>query len=305
MAVFHRMARGGLRAVNRCRPAGVPRAGWGAGECSKSIDTKARAYEAAERLHTVSSYRLVIERYPDTLYAGLAKQQMEKLKVITTPSVAPSPASLEEALGLTRTQRVMVQRGLKALGFDVGAADGIFGVRTRAGIGEWRSSRGEPPTRYLDAEALETLVKAGEAAPSQKPKRIVVQEALDTLSDALSTARTIESPMARVPVLASIATAQAKAGEGRAPGALIGEMTAVVCPPRSEPRRGAIRETKQEICHARHSTEAVRCGSGGARRCAPLRAARAHMLALGRPFKAMKGMAVNMERYDGGIGHVA
>ena len=49
-------------------------------------------------------------------------------------TVAMAPAKntkeAEAALGLTRSQRVLVQRGLSALRFDVGAADGMF-VRVR------------------------------------------------------------------------------------------------------------------------------------------------------------------------------
>ena len=170
----------------------------------------ARAYEAAERIHTTSSYQLVIERFPGTLYAGLAEEQIEKLKRATSPPVS-SADEVEKALGLTRAQRTLVQRGLTALGLDVGPADGILGARTRAGIGKWQSSRGEAVTGYLDAGTVEPLLKAGEAAPPPEPKRIVVQEAQDTLSEALSAAWSIIGY--RAWTFRSIARVQAKAGD--------------------------------------------------------------------------------------------
>ena len=177
----------------------------------------ARAYEAAERLHTVSSYGLVIERFPNTLYAQLAQQQLEKLASAVTPP-APSAAEAETALGLTRAQRRLVQRGLAALEFDVGVADGIFGPRTRAGLAQWQTAQGAPATGYLNAEAAATLLAAGEAAPPPEPRTRVVQGALNTLVEALSIARGITEADKRAGALSSIAGAQARAGD--VPGAL-------------------------------------------------------------------------------------
>ena len=87
-----------------------------------------------------------------------------------TVAMAPTKNSkeAEAALELTRSQRVWVQKGLGALRFDVGAADGIFGPRTRAAIARWQSARGEPPTGHLDAEAAEMLIEVGKgASPSE------------------------------------------------------------------------------------------------------------------------------------------
>ena len=132
--------------------------------------------------------RAYLEQFPGGMFESLARNRLKRLEeaaqpqapqVTAAPAVqtqeaapapSPSPESVEEALGLTRTQRIHVQRGLTALGLDVGAADGIFGRRTRAGIAKWQLSRGEATTGYLDAEAVETLLKAGEAAPPKPQK---------------------------------------------------------------------------------------------------------------------------------------
>ena len=123
----------------------------------------ARAYEAAERIHTVSSYRLVIERYPDTLYAELARQQMEKLDG-TTPAPAVSAGEVESSLGLARSKRRMVQHGLASLGYAPGPADGLFGKRTREAIGRYQGAKGFDATGYLTAEQSQVLVALGEEA---------------------------------------------------------------------------------------------------------------------------------------------
>ena len=142
------------------------------------------------------------------------------------PAPSSSPKSVEEALGLTKAQRVLVQRGLTALGFDVGAADGIFGTRSRAGIGKWQSSRGESATGYLDAEASETLLKAGEAVPPEPPGR-VVREAMELLSEALSIARSIEYAPFRATALGVIAEAQASAGDTRGAAQTVSEALSI------------------------------------------------------------------------------
>ena len=119
----------------------------------------ARAYEAAERIHTVSSYRLVIEQFPGTLYAGLAEQQIEKLESATiTP--ARSPEEDEASLHLERKARERIQIGLWSLGFNPGSPDGRFGQRTRKAIREWQAARGEKATGYLDAASAKSLADA-------------------------------------------------------------------------------------------------------------------------------------------------
>ena len=59
-----------------------------------------------------------------------------------------------------REQRIRVQLGLAALGFDAGPADGMFGPRTRSAIWEWQQAKGLEATGYLtqdEAEALAAL----------------------------------------------------------------------------------------------------------------------------------------------------
>ena len=119
----------------------------------------ARAYEAAERVNTISSYRLFAERYPDTLYAKLAQEQIRKLEGIVPPP-APSPEEVEVSLGLTPAEREQIQTSLWALGFNAGVPDGKFGSRTREAIRNWQASRGQETTGHLDAASKNTLLAA-------------------------------------------------------------------------------------------------------------------------------------------------
>ena len=176
--------------------------------------------------------RAYLEQFPGGMFEALARNWLKRLEKAAQPQAAQvtaapavptqeaatvpssSPKSAEEALRLTRAQRMLVQRGLTALGFDVGAVDGIFGARTRAGIGKWQSSLGEAATGFLDAGAAVRLLKAGEAVPPE-PQRKVAREAMELLTEALSSARRVENKILRAMALSVIAKAQVSAGDTR------------------------------------------------------------------------------------------
>ena len=126
--------------------------------------------------------------------------------VATAAQSSPSP-SVEEgeaSVGLDRAQRKRVQLGLRALGFNPGAADGLFGPRTRKAIGQWQSSRGEPSTGYLDANSASTLLEAGGTAG---------ESAADLIAEALSITRNITDAKTRARALSTIAGAQTETGD--------------------------------------------------------------------------------------------
>lgn len=73
---------------------------------------------------------------------------------------------------LPREQRIQVQRGLAALGFDAGPADGMFGPRTRAAIREWQSAKGLEATGHLTGDEAEALA----ASAREDGRRPTVQK---------------------------------------------------------------------------------------------------------------------------------
>ena len=64
---------------------------------------------------------------------------------VDAPSAGATSAS-EASLGLDRSARRRIQRGLAEAGFDPGPADGVFGPGTRTAIRRWQASRGAPST---------------------------------------------------------------------------------------------------------------------------------------------------------------
>ena len=73
----------------------------------------------------------------------------------------PDHAAVERGLGLKREGKVLVQRGLLAMKYEVGCADGLFGKRTRGAIRKWQAAKGFEATGYLTGEQAEALKAVG------------------------------------------------------------------------------------------------------------------------------------------------
>ena len=98
---------------------------------------------------------------------GRAKKETATATRATSPP-AETAESVEQALGLTHEQRVLVQHGLTSLGENVGRADGVFGRRTRAGVLSYQKEKGLPETGHLTAELRDALVALGEAHAKER-----------------------------------------------------------------------------------------------------------------------------------------
>lgn len=86
------------------------------------------------------------------------------------PDESAEAARAEEAsLGLGYADRVLVQRGLAASGFEVGASDGIFGGRTREVVALWQVRRGLEGTGYLTRDQADALMAAAREAEAKEP----------------------------------------------------------------------------------------------------------------------------------------
>ena len=101
----------------------------------------------------------------ETVNSGdLARDECSALRHAGTAPSA-SPREDEASLGLEPAQRERIQLGLRALGFDPGPPDGVFGERTRHAIRLWQASQSNLATGYLDASSAQTLQDAAPEAP--------------------------------------------------------------------------------------------------------------------------------------------
>ena len=82
--------------------------------------------------------------------------------------VAEAHECLEGQLGLERAARILVQQGLTALNYSVGAADGLFGPATRRAIRAWQAAKEFAGTGYLTRAQAETLMAQGREVARQQ-----------------------------------------------------------------------------------------------------------------------------------------
>ncbi len=100
-----------------------------------------RNFNAILRYNNAQSYAIGVGHLSDRLIGG-------------GPIRAAFPP---DAQGLTRADRVDLQRLLTAAGFDTGGTDGVIGARTRAAIEGWEARNGLPVTGEATADLLRRL----------------------------------------------------------------------------------------------------------------------------------------------------
>ena len=195
----------------------------------------ARAYEAAERVHTAEAYKAVKRRFPGTIYAELAGVQLAKLAETDTAGVVPGaepsaqppatpqpteeqlPVERDSSLGLSLEELRRVQVGLSVLGFSPGPLDGKFGPRTWAAIGAYRKEKGLPAGEHLTRELFEALGEEARAEARRREELARNEEEADRRADdaAFSRAKSMDTVEAYESYLKSY-TGGRHVGEARA-----------------------------------------------------------------------------------------
>ena len=153
-----------------------------------AVERELLFWESIKDSDEPADFRAYLGLYPDGEYEALARNRLSRLEASEGPqaggasdvAVAPgtelretsvpsvsaeiSPETVESSLGLNRSERRRIQRGLTALGFNPGPADGLFGNRTRLAVRSYQEEYGIAETGYLDAESAKRLLAA--TAPS-------------------------------------------------------------------------------------------------------------------------------------------
>ena len=146
----------------------------------------AMAYGTAESLKSVELFQEVVTRYPGSIYAKAAEEQIRRLEdtkalapspdstpatpaqvpaTVDSPVVqppAPTPAQIERALELTRAERRSIQIALASSGFAPGKADGRFGPVTRTAVGKFQDAHGRSASGFLSLDEARELIELGE-----------------------------------------------------------------------------------------------------------------------------------------------
>jgi peptidoglycan hydrolase-like protein with peptidoglycan-binding domain len=123
-----------------------------------------QAYIAAQNANTVAGYQNYLKKYPKGIYKVNAERALAKLGAPIDGTVDAAVAA-EAKLGITRTQRVAVQRELTRLGYPTGGTDGAWGRNTRNAIATWQRDRKEKVTGYVTEAQLRVLLRGAVVVP--------------------------------------------------------------------------------------------------------------------------------------------
>lgn len=152
-----------------------------------------KAYLEAQRLNTVRGYRAYLAQYPKGIYRANAERELVKLGASVEPSpVTPDPvnppagssaAQVEASIGLSRTQRVLIQKQLTAVGYPTGVADGLWGSKTCGAISLWQKANKLTVTGYVTARQVNLI--AQQAGDKVKPTPTAPSVGDDVLEEGL------------------------------------------------------------------------------------------------------------------------
>lgn len=123
------------------------------------------AFAQAQGTDTRAAYQSYLRQFPNGAYAAQARDRVQQLGGTTT---APAAQSQGDTAGLSRQQRVQVQRQLNGLGYSTNGADGNFGPGTRRAIALWQRDRNYAQTGTLNAAQANEILQ-GTATAATRP----------------------------------------------------------------------------------------------------------------------------------------
>ena len=130
------------------------------------------AYQTAQGQNTAAAYRNYLQKYPTGIYRTSAEKALAAFGGSVKPTTPPasgngtsptyggqSAASVEASIGLSRSQRVTIQKQLSAMGYSPGGADGLWGANTRKAIGQWQGANKLANTGYVTASQVDQIAR--------------------------------------------------------------------------------------------------------------------------------------------------
>ncbi|QIE54326.1 hypothetical protein G5B40_02035 [Pikeienuella piscinae] len=131
-----------------------------------ATESELQFWRSAEDAGQARDYRAYLERYPEGEFAPLAKNRLRDVRRERREDEAETAAAAvdtrtpyqkEAALGLSASDRRVVQSSLVARGYDTRGVDGVFGAGSRSAISGWQAAEGHQVTGYLTAEEYAAL----------------------------------------------------------------------------------------------------------------------------------------------------
>ena len=122
------------------------------------------AWDEARGADSPAAYRRYLDAFPEGAFAEAAQDRLDALIGRPGRPGRPDPdadavaRAAEEALGLPRVMRVLIEQRLDALGHDPGAIDGQFDAETRRAIRRYQRAGDLPATGYLTEQVVSRLL---------------------------------------------------------------------------------------------------------------------------------------------------
>ena len=119
------------------------------------------AWEAARAEDRQRAYQAYLDARPEGAFADQARARIAALREAPRRERANEAAAAgEEALGLARGSRALIEGQLAAIGYDAGTPDGTFDDATRRALREFQTRQGLEVTGYVDQQTVQALIIA-------------------------------------------------------------------------------------------------------------------------------------------------
>ncbi|TIN07376.1 MAG: hypothetical protein E5Y59_16890, partial [Mesorhizobium sp.] len=116
-------------------------------------------FEKAERIATARGWQLYLAKHQSGSFSDSARAALRLLERGGDGLVSPQEA--ERRMKLTQSQRKEIQLTLSDLGYDIGAADGNLGQKTRRAISRYQKALGLTETGYVNSVVANRLELVG------------------------------------------------------------------------------------------------------------------------------------------------
>ncbi|WP_281984296.1 lytic murein transglycosylase [Thalassorhabdomicrobium marinisediminis] len=130
---------------------GVP---WGAEEGTSNLSGRRVRPQAGGVAFTVTRNFNVLKTYNNSDFYAIAVGHLSDRLAGAGPLQGSFPP---DANGLTAADRIAIQQGLTARGYDIGTIDGVIGARTEAAIADFQRRQGLSVTGQATRDVLQAL----------------------------------------------------------------------------------------------------------------------------------------------------
>ncbi|MEO1490581.1 MAG: peptidoglycan-binding protein [Pseudomonadota bacterium] len=155
-------------------------------------DVKARrerdVFRAARGTDTPEAYRDYLAVYPEGIYRDRALARLDAIEgAERRRAMVLKNRKIEQALKLTKQDRISIEQRLRLLGFETGPQDGKLDKRARSAIKGYQASRGLEDTGFMNRETVVILVRETERTTNGAPAldgAAVIEGLIDALGGA-------------------------------------------------------------------------------------------------------------------------